>query len=104
MKTFKVLDSDGKVMEVEQLATFTHDVQDENFRFVVTRRASHLPLDVTHRISGKRVTSISYTQQAACLNDHIGAARLALKTLCEQHGEARVRSVLAAADHQPLKG
>ena len=98
MKTFKVTTKQGDTIEIEQLATFAHYIQNEQFRFVVTREAPSLPLVVTHRASGKRVTDITPSQQMASLGDLVGAAKLALGALIAKAGEARVRSVLSAAE------
>jgi hypothetical protein len=98
MKTFKVTTKQGDTIEIEQLATFAHYIQNEQFRFVVTREAPSLPLVVTHRASGKRVTDITPSQQMASLGDLVGAAKLAIGALIAKAGEARVRSVLAAAE------
>lgn len=98
MKTFKITTKDGETIAIEQLATFTYYIQKEQFRFVVTREAPSMPFVVTHRASGKRVTDITPSQQMAALGDLAGAAKLALGTLIDKAGEARVRSVLAAAE------
>jgi hypothetical protein len=98
MKTFKVTTKQGDTIEIEQLATFAHYIQNEQFRFVVTREAPSLPLVVTHRASGKRVTDITPSQQMASLGDLVGAAKLAIGALIAKAGEARVRSVLSAAE------
>jgi hypothetical protein len=98
MNTFKVTSKQGDTIELEQLATFAHYIQNEQFRFVVTREAPSLPLVVTHRASGKRVTDITPSQQMASLGDLVGAAKLAIGALIAKAGEARVRSVLAAAE------
>jgi hypothetical protein len=98
MKTFKVISKQGDTIELEQLATFAYYIQNEQFRFVVTREAPSLPLVVTHRASGKRVTDITPSQQMASLGDLVGAAKLAIGALIAKAGEARVRSVLAAAE------
>jgi hypothetical protein len=98
MKTFKVTTKQGDTIEIEQLATFAHYIQNEQFRFVVTREAPSLPLVVTHRASGKRVTDITPSQQMASLGDLVGAAKLAIGALIAKAGEAWVRSVLSAAE------
>jgi hypothetical protein len=98
MKTFKVTTKQGDTIELEQLATFAHYIQNEQFRFVVTREAPSLPIVVTHRASGKRVTDITPSQQMASLGDLVGAAKLAIGALIAKAGEARVRSVLSAAE------
>jgi len=98
MKTFKVTNKQGDTIELEQLATFAHYIQNEQFRFVVTREAPSLPLVVTHRASGKRVANITHSQQMAALGDLVGAAKLAIGELIAKAGEARVRSVLSAAE------
>ena len=98
MKTLKVTSKQGDTIELEQLATFAHYIQNEQFRFVVTREAPSLPLVVTHRASGKRVANITHLQQMAALGDLVGAAKLAIGELIAKAGEARVRSVLSAAE------
>ena len=98
MKTFKVTSKQGDTVELEQLATFAHYIQNEQFRFVVTREAPSLPVVVTHRASGKRVTNITHSHQMAALGDLVGAAKLAIGDLVAKVSEARVRSVLAAAE------
>jgi hypothetical protein len=101
MKTFEITGKDGTKHTVEQLGTFAFYVQGGQFRFVVTR-AVHVGSDeaatVTHRASGKRVTGITYTTLAAARGDYADAGKLAMTALIEKHGEARVRSVLAAAE------
>lgn len=98
MKTFKVINNQGDTVELEQLATFTHYIQNQQFRFVVTREAPSLPIVVTHRVSGKRVTDVTPSQQMASLGDIVGAAKLAIGALIVKVGEARIRSVLSAAE------
>ena len=98
MKTFKVTSKQGDTIELEQLATFAHYIQNEQFRFVVTREAPSLPIVVTHRASGKRVANITHSHQMASLGDLVGAAKLAIGELITKAGEARVRSVLSAAE------
>jgi hypothetical protein len=98
MRTFKITTKQGDTIELEQLATFTHYIQNEQFRFVVTREAPNFPIVVTHRASGKRVTDITPLQQMVSLGDLVGAARLAIGALIAKAGEARVKSVLAAAE------
>ncbi|SEJ85483.1 hypothetical protein [Achromobacter sp. NFACC18-2] len=96
-KTFKVDTASGPV-EAAQHATFAHYIQGVQFRFVVTQMpGEHLP-SVTHRASGKRVTSITVGDLSAALNDHKLAGKAALEAVIRRAGEARVRSVLAAAE------
>ncbi len=96
-RTFKIATPKGFV-EAEQHATFAYYIQREQFRFVVTRETPLSPFVVTHRKSGKRVCEITHTELAACINNKEDAGKLALSKLIERAGEARVRSVLAAAE------
>lgn len=98
MKTFKITNKQGDTIEIEQLATFAYYIQNRQFRFVVTRELPTLPIVVTHRASGKRVADITHSQQMASLGDLVGAAKLAIIALIDKVGDARVRSVLAAAE------
>lgn len=96
-RTFKIQTANGPV-DAEQYATFTRYIQSEQFRFVVTRETPLSPFVVTHRASGKKVAEITHTELAACLNNKEDAGKLALSKLIDRAGEARVRSVLAAAE------
>jgi hypothetical protein len=46
--TFMVKSSDGGKIEAEQLATFAHYIQQEQFRFVVTRVPGDATVGLTH--------------------------------------------------------
>lgn len=85
-------------LKLEQLGTFAEYINGVQFRFVVTREHASLPVAVTHRISGARVCNISHLQQAACLGDIVGAAKLALKHLIDAKGADRVHDVLRRAE------
>lgn len=99
MKTFMVADSDGnKTIEAEQLATFAYYIQQGQFRFVVTRTPRTNTVAVTHRGSGKRVAEVPHISIQAALGNYKLAGQGALKALIDRAGEARVRSVLAAAE------
>lgn len=99
MKTFMVADIDGnKTIEAEQLATFAYYIQQCQFRFVVTQTPRSNTIAVTHRDSGKRVTVVEHVSIMAARGDHKLAGQGALKALIDRAGEARVRSVLAAAE------
>lgn len=96
-KTFMVADGDGnKTIEAEQLATFAYYIQGEQFRFVVTRHLSTIAL--TQRASGKRVATIPYDSVRCALGDYKLAGESALRGVIDRAGEARVRSVLRAAE------
>lgn len=98
MKTFLVADKNGqKTLEAEQLATFAHYIQQVQFRFVVTKLPRANEIVLTHRDSGARVCAIPYNSLIAAAGDHVVAAKGELQKLIERVGEARVRSVLAAA-------
>lgn len=94
MKTFTITLGNGQKRDVEQLATFTADVQGERFRFVVIHDAATISL--THRDSGKRVAKIEYASIQAARGDYTVAGKAALAKVIERAGDARVRSVLAA--------
>ncbi|CAJ0901191.1 hypothetical protein R1479_04596 [Ralstonia mannitolilytica] len=96
-KTFKVAGSDGPI-EAEQLGTFAFYIQNIQFRFVVTRLPGAPTADVTHRASGKRICAIPFIALQAAVGDYIVAAKGELRNLVDRVGEARVRSVLAAAE------
>jgi hypothetical protein len=95
-KTFTIQTTDGP-REVVQYATFTHYIQGQQFRFLVTRDMGDA-LRVTHRLSTKAVCIVTNTDMAACRFDYKDAGKLALDRLIKERGEARVRSVLAAAE------
>lgn len=98
MKTFMVADNAGnKTIEAQQLATFAHYIQNIQFRFVVTRAPGINTIALTHRDSGKRVAEITHNSIQAAVGDYKLAGQAALKALLDRAGEARVRSVLAAA-------
>lgn len=83
-KTFKILSGNTK-LEVPQLATFTHYLNNVQFRFVVTK----IPGDVaavTHRASGKRVCAIPDMTMLAALGDAAAAGKRALDALVAQKG------------------
>lgn len=88
MKTFIARNAAGEPVEVEQLATFAVSLQDQQFRFVVTREGSFPPV-VTHRISGAKVCQVGLA---------------ALKKLLWENGEARVASALRAAEAKATNG
>lgn len=96
LKTFTVPTVTGP-QEAIQHATFTHYLQGEQFRFVVTQLHGE-GLTVTHRLSGRRVCEVTYTELAACRNSAKDAGKLALAKFIDRIGAARVRSVLAAAE------
>ena len=97
-KKFKVHSTGSAELEADQLATFAYYLQSVQFRFVVTHLIGDALPAVTHRASGKRVCGIDYATLAACRNDPLEAGKLALKKCIEKHGEARVASVLRAAE------
>lgn len=81
-----------------KLATFTHYIENVQFRFVVTQENPlHRPA-VTHRVSGSRVCYITPTIQAAALGDMLGAGKLAIEALIKEKGAARVFDVLSHAE------
>ena len=85
-------------LQLEQLGTFAEYINNRQFRFVITREHPSLPIQVTHRISGARVCPISHLQQAACLGDIVGAAKLALKHLIDAKGADSVYDVISRAE------
>ena len=95
-KTFKIKTNDGTMRECEQLATFAAYVQNIQFRFVVIKDGFDVSL--THRNSGSRVARIDNGQIMAARGDYELAGRSALKSVIDRAGEARVRSVLSAAE------
>lgn len=98
-KTFLVADSDGnRTIEAEQLATFAYYIQGEQFRFVVTHAPRINTVALTHRTSGKRVAEVPHISIQAARGDYKLAGEGALKALIARVGEARLRSVLAAAE------
>ncbi len=101
MKTFGVTATlpDGSRVRIPatQLATFTHYINNIQYRFVVTEMPGCLPV-VTHRASGMRVCEISLTTLAAARHDARGAGILALTGLIEAKGADRVASALQLAE------
>ena len=97
-KTFEVKGKGGESLVAEQLATFAHYIGGVQFRFVVTKLPHEALPCVTHRASGSRVCGITANALIASLNDAKVAGISAIKQLCEKHGEARVASVLRAAE------
>lgn len=98
MKTFSIAQLDGTRLEVPQLATFTHYIQGIQFRFVVTQETPIAPVCVTHRASGFKVVSVLPSELGAGRSDYVVAGKMALARLIRDHGEARVRSVLASKE------
>lgn len=99
IKYFKVADGQGnKTLDAEQLDTFAYYVQGVQFRFVVTRLRGSSDVVVTHRASGKRICAVPHGSIIAALGDYKRAAVSELQKLVAAKGEARVRSVLAAAE------
>ena len=85
-------------ISLTQLSTFTHYIQGEQFRFVITRESRLLPVCVTHRASGKKICEVLPTDILAAAHDYEIAAKSVLLKFIERVGAARVRSVLAAAE------
>ncbi|WP_396328518.1 hypothetical protein [Burkholderia anthina] len=99
MTTFMVADADGnRTLEAEQLATFAHYIQGVQYRFVVTKLPHEHVGSVTHRASGSKVCSLTVNGMLAALNDAKVAGEAELTKLIARHGEARVASVLRAAE------
>lgn len=98
-KTFMVAGRDGeRTIPAEQLATFAHYIQGEQFRFVVTRLPGQAVAKVTHRASGMGVAEIRHSAIVAARLDWAVAGRSAVDELVERLGAARVRSVIAAKE------
>ena len=96
-RTVMVADLSGqKTIAAVQLATFTHYIQNIAFGFSVTKLPNG-EITLTHRKSGRRVAVISINQLAASVC-YKTAGKLALARVIERAGEARVRSVLNAAE------
>lgn len=87
MKTFKILTAGG-FKEVEQLATFTHYIQNVQFRFVITREVGAAPV-VTQRASGYKVCDIPQSIIQAALGDYKSVGKSAIDALIARAGEAR---------------
>lgn len=83
-KTFQILVG-GEKLEVPQLATFTHYLNNVQFRFVVTQAKGDVAA-VTHRASGKRVCAIPDMTMLASLGDAAVAGKRALDALVAQKG------------------
>lgn len=94
-KKFMVKGVNGPI-EADQLATFTYYIQNIQFRFVVTKLPGQEPV-VTHRLSGLKVVPVSVYATLG-RRDWVTAGKAALDALIEHHGEARVYSVLKAAE------
>jgi hypothetical protein len=98
-RTFMCQAAGGRrTLEAEQVATFAHYIQGAQFRFVVTKLPGEVVGSVTHRHSGNRVCAIPVVSLQAALGDVKLAAVSELKKLIERAGEARVASVLRAAE------
>ncbi|MCW3649140.1 hypothetical protein K6Y74_38655 [Burkholderia cenocepacia] len=98
-KTFKVSGTNGSLsLEAQQLATFAHYINQQQFRFVVTQLPNEATPSLTHRASGLRVTKISLTAIQAARGDYKVAAVSELKRVIEHVGEARLASSLRKAE------
>lgn len=94
-----VADRDGnKAIEAEHYATFTTYVQGVAYQFVVTRAPLEHASRVTHKASGKSVGTVLSNHIAAANFDYKEAGKLALATIIEKHGEARVASALRSCE------
>ena len=104
LKTFEVNLKDGGTKRVTQYARFKFAIQGEVYNFVVIEDlANPLFQNVTHVESRMRVTPLAVgaaylpgltsTKQAG----YVARGELALEQLIAKHGEARIRTVLAAA-------
>ena len=98
-KTFMVANAAGeRVLPARQYATFTHYIQGEQFRFVVTQQPSSNVIKVTHRASGMGVAEIPHIALQAAVGDYFVAGKAAFEELVKRVGAARVRSVMAAKE------
>lgn len=99
IRKFLVADKNGeRTIEAEHFATFTEYLQSEAFQFVVTRAPLEHHLRVTHKASGFSAGIVESSHVAAAGYDYKLAGKLALKAICEKHGEARVASALRAKE------
>ena len=97
MAKCKLFTESGERVEVEG-RRFSHYVANTQFWFFVHKSLSGRNTNVTHFESGKKVCEITPTTLAACRNDKMAAAKLAIEALVAKVGAERVRSVLSAAE------
>lgn len=96
-----VADRNGKkTIEADHYATFTAYVAGIAYQFVVTRAPLESSSRVTHRKSGFSCGPVLSSHVAAADFDYKLAGQLALKTIIEKHGEARVASSLRNIEAQ----
>lgn len=94
-RTTLVRDRDGnKTLQAELFATFTEYVQGVAYQFTVTRSRGQSGSVVTHKKSGFSMGPVLSSHVAAANFDYKQAGRLALASIVEKHGEARVASSL----------
>lgn len=90
-----VADRNGELtVEAEHHATFTEYLQGVAYQFVVTRAPLEHASRVTHKKSGFSLGLVESSHIAAANFDYKLAGKLALKAICEKHGEARVASAV----------
>lgn len=97
-KTFLVANSSGGKIQAEQLATFAHYIQSEQFRFVVTRIPGLNVAAVTHRHSGRRVCDVPSIGVQAAMGDWQRAGRNALEAFLASRDQQHVARTLRAAE------
>lgn len=94
-----VADRDGKLtVEAEHYATFTEYLQGVAYQFVVTRAPLEHASRVTHKKSGFSLGLVESSHIASANFDYKLAGKLALKAICEKHGEARVASAVRSKE------
>lgn len=102
-KTFDVYLKDGATHQSRLYAGFYFVVQGERHRFVVVDNAHGIGQNVTHAASGMKVCALgvgaNYLRGYAKLNEtaYVERAKMSLQELIDRVGEAKVRTVLAAA-------
>ena len=97
-KQFAVCSSTGGKIQAEQLATFTHYIKGEQFRFVVTRIPGNNIAAVTHRISGLKVCDVPSIAVQASAGDWVVAGRTTLIKFIADRDEQRIYVVLRSAE------
>lgn len=98
--TTMVADKSGALsVPADLLATFTEYLQGVAYQFTVTREQfSTAPVKLTHKKSGFSMGEVTPTTLSAARGDYKAAGKLALRSIIEAKGEARVASAVRAKE------
>lgn len=103
-RTLTVTLKDGTKETVELFCKFCHKIDGQLFEFAVTKEVNGLHKVVTHVASGLKVCALSvgaaYLPAYRHLGTDVARAQVSLQQLIDRVGEARVRSVISAAEPQ----